>query len=341
MQSFVIRLPNSRARGPLATMPLLPSVRLISTRHSLVTLKEAYIEKEFDLEFATAQVDAALEEAIDALDAEAYSKKFRGEELSQNIDDALDAAFELVDELQEERREFEVMLERERDDPQNLIDADLILGEEKAREVVELLSQGLMSAEAFQDVVQERKYKSQRDRSQMASRAKIVMEQREEKALQIQQEIRRTVLRRRKEEKRAFTITVALDGGMIGCGFAIYSWCAYPEYLEEISPAVLALGVGGIMSCACVVASTSDTPIALLMEKSRFGFVSRTIGNVITEFVTFFAELIGLAGDAIAAVPGATTDGVASSINTFNRRNEREFVDELEDYRRKRRRRSD
>lgn len=342
MQAFGSRLlpmAGNPRRGPVA-MPLPNTARTATRRLSSITLKETYIEKEYDLEFATAEVDAAVEEARDALDAEVYSKKFRGEELSQNIDDALDAAFELVKELQEERREFEEMLEREREDPNNLIDADLILGEEKAKEVVELLSRGLMSAETFQNLVQERKYKSQRERAEMAVRAKIVMEQREEKALLLQQEIRRTVQRRRKEERRAFTITVALDGAMIGCGLGIFAWCAYPEYLEEVSPAVLALAAGGILSCAFVVASTSGTPIALIMEKARFGFVSRTIGNVITEIVTFFAEMIGVAGDAIAAVPGDTTDVVASSINAFNR-NERQFIDEIDDYRRKRRRRSD
>ena len=174
----------------------------------------------------------------------------------------------------------------------------------------------------------------------MAVRAKIVMEQREEKALLLQQEIRRTVMRRRKEEKRAFTITVAIDGGLIGCGLGTYAWCAYPEYLEQMSPAVLALAAGGVLSCTCVVASTSGTPIAVLIEKARFGFFSRTIGNLIVEIVTFIAELLGLIGDAIAAVPGATTDAVASSIHAVNK-NEREFGDELESYRSKRRRRRD
>lgn len=341
--AFVVPLPMFGSsvieRASSSLLPLPPR----QTRMPSVTPKvENGIEKEYDLEFATAQVDAALAEARDALDAQAYypKRKFPGEALSQNIDDALDAAFELVDELQEERREFEEMLQREREDPQNLIDADFILGEAAAKEAVELLSKGLMSAEDFQDFVQERKYKSQRETAEMAVRAKIVMEQREEKAMLLQREIRRTVIRRRKEEKRAYTITVAVDGGMIGCGLAIYAWCAYPEYFEQISPAVLAIAAAGILSCTCVVASTSGTPVAVLMEKARFGFVSRTIGNLIAEILTFVAELLGLIGDAIAALPGATTDALASSMNAVNR-NEREFVNELKSYREKKRRKRD
>jgi hypothetical protein len=76
------------------------------------------------------------------------------------------------------------------------------------------------------------------------------------------------------------------------------------------------------------------------MEKARFGFVSRTIGNLIAEILTFVAELLGLIGDAIAALPGATTDALASSMNAVNR-NEREFVNELKSYREKKRRKRD
>lgn len=233
-----------------------------------------FMKQSFDLEEFAAELEAPFQEAKVALhNAQDFPSST---ELVQNIDDALYYANQVVQELQQEQQEFEQKLEK-----QGANDIDFLSGEE-AKEVMEYLSKGLLNAESFPAFVQERKEQSRLLKKEMVKQARRVMLAKQEEASLLKQELLRAGLEREKAKRTMTTVSVALDGGMIGCSIGLFAWAALPEYLgDNVSPAVPTFFAGGVLACACLVAYTSDTPFAIIMKKIRFGWLSRTILSLV------------------------------------------------------------
>lgn len=276
-------------------------------------------ENVFDIVSFAAELDASLQIAQEALDAEVdFGDEFPTTLLLQEINDAFDYAYQVVDELQEERNDYKEQLETE--ETSTLIDADFILGE-KSQEVVEYLSKGLLNANSFEDFVQERKEKSLQEKDATIEQAKLILSEKEQEALSLKQRIRQTGNKRLKSERTTKAVTVALDGSLLGCAIGLFAWAAIPEYLgDNVDPALPTFFMGGLMACLCIVLSTSDTIVAFAMEKVHFGVISKTVLAFVTSILRF-----------LLSIPIATANNIAEKQNELN--------EEMEDYRRTRRRR--
>jgi len=340
-------------RPPQATRRLARSRDSVSLAAWTLETAEG---KDIDLEDVTAEIDAVLLVTEEALIAEANGQEFpfKSTELYDNIEDSLVRAYELVEYLQRERQEFEAMLEEEKEDPNLRMDADSILGDKQASEVLQLLSQGAMNATSFQTFVQQQKYATRIARYERLEQARSVVQEKEEEARLLQEEIVRAEVVRLNEEKKANTVAAAFDGSLLGCVLGLVAWYAFPEYLgDNVFPAVPAALAGGLMGCACVVAFTADTPVASFMKKARFGCIGRAVLPLIAKLWSGVVAAVRAVIEAILAVPigivnatvatvQAIWDAIVSSILTLYyeiNRIQNEFIADVEERSRAARRR--
>ena len=287
---------------------------IIKVPHSLrATVEET---QELDLEDVTSELDAVLLVTQEALLAEEQGEKFpfKSAELYDNIDESLDRAYLLVDILERERLEFEAMLESEKEDPEVQMDVDSVLGPEQAKEVLKLLAQGVMNATSFQTLVQERKYATRMARYERLEQARGIVQEKEQQARLLQQEIIRAEVMRLNKEKKANAVAVAFDGSLIGSILGLMACDAFPEYLGDMFPAVPAVLAGGLTGCACVVAFTSDTSISNLMKQMKFGCFGRVVLPLIGAVWSGIFGAIRFVVEAILSIPIGIIKGIIAII---------------------------
>lgn len=314
------QLPPTPIRRRITAFRHPPTLVSSRQRPPSLVVAAAFVQKDFDLDGFAAELEASLQIAREALeDAQAssvddLSGEFPTNMLLREIDDAMAFANQVVEDLQQEKEEYKQQVESSEG-----IDADAILGD-KSNQVVEYLSKGFMNADSFQDFCKERTETTLLIKESTVKQARIIAYAKAQEANRLKKEIQRTAAKRAKAEATIQAVTIGLDGCLLGCAIGLFLWAAIPEYLgDNIDPSVPSFIMGGLVACASIMASTSDTIAALAMEKVNFGCISRTILSIIASIVRF-----------LVSIPDRIASKIAEQQN--------EWEDELEEYRKKKRR---
>lgn len=202
-----------------------------------ISATKRFVQREFNVEELTSQVDETLRAAQKALEMKSFGDK----RMEQEIENAVLAA----------KKAIQIVSQQEEDDD-DLIDADALLGE-SSEQVVQLLSQGLLDSESFQALVDRRKEESLIAKQQQAEQTRKWMEAQVQEARRIQKALKQN----RQRERFSKYITIGLGGTIVGGAIGLYAWHAIPEYLgDHVTPLLPTFLVGGIMGCGFIVVST-------------------------------------------------------------------------------------
>ena len=227
---------------------------------SLNTNNFAVETQQVSLQKVTAQVEVALKAAREALKAETWPTTILETSsqdlnvLQEDIDNALFTANQAI--LDSSPTE------------EDLFDADEMLGEDEKLNVIELLSEGLLDSESFQQLVKQRKEEAFLLKQQEVEKARHSMEKYLKEAHRLKQQIKQTKIRRIQLKRFREFISIGMDGIMVGSVIGLYAWHAIPQYLgDNVAPVIPTFVTGGVMGCASIIASTTDTALGETIRK--------------------------------------------------------------------------